>query len=274
MARTVKIALAVLAAAVVTACAPMQRQRQYAWVPSPNFDQRRPNFIVVHHTQNDTLEQALSTLTSAAREVSSHYLIARDGRVLQLVDDLGRAWHAGRSWWGGHTDINSTSIGIELDNNGFEPFAEPQIVALEKLLRELVDRLRIPPQNVVGHGDVAPGRKVDPSRYFPWQRLAQSGFGLWCAQAGNAARPGLPGQSGQSGQPGQPVSSAAPAIASSIDPILAMMAIGYDVSRPEVARAAFRRHFLGIDSDADWSAGDLEQLACLVQTVTDKARGL
>lgn len=265
----VKFALAVLAAAVVSACAPMQPQRQYAWVPSPNFDQRRPNLIVVHHTQNDTLEQALSTLTSAAREVSSHYLIARDGRVLQLVDDLGRAWHAGRSWWGGHTDINSTSIGIELDNNGFEPFAEAQIVALEKLLRELVDRLRIPPQNVVAHGDVAPGRKVDPSRFFPWQRLGASGFGLWCASAEKSDRARLPDQPGRSSAPATPSSIAPP-----IDPILAMMAIGYDVSRPEVARAAFRRHFLGIDSDADWNAGDLERLACLVQTVTEKARGL
>ena len=229
-----------LVAMIVAGCASTPPPRPYPWIPSPNFDQRRPNFIVVHHTQDETVEQSLATLTDPAREVSAHYLIGRDGRVLQLVDDVNRAWHAGRSWWGGHTDLNSTSIGIELDNNGFEPFAEPQIVALLKLMRELVDRLRIPPANVVGHGDVAPGRKVDPNRWFPWQRLADAGFGLWCREP-------------------------APALPASFDPTLALMAVGYDVSRPDVARRAFRRHFIGTESDLEWSDAELRVLACIVR---------
>ena len=218
IARVACITLAIASIAAVIGCAPAQPGREYAWRPSPNFDQRRPNFIVIHETTNDTVDKALSTLTNPERQVSSHYLIARDGRVLQLVDDIGRAWHAGRSWWGGHTDLNSTSIGIELDNNGREPFSEPLMASLEKLLGQLVERFRIPPANIVGHGDIAPGRTVDPSRYFSWQRLSQRGLGLWCAQPEAVLPPRF-------------------------DPVLGLMALGYDVSRPDVARQAFRRHF-------------------------------
>ena len=235
------MSMATIAILITVGCAPVQPRHGYAWHPSPNFDQRRPNFIVIHHTQNDTVEQALTTLTDPAREVSSHYLIARDGRVLQLVEDLNRAWHAGISWWGGHTDLNSSSIGIELDNNGNEPFPEPLLQSLEKLLGQLVDRYRIPAANVVGHGDIAPGRKVDPSRFFPWQRLAAKGYGLWCTQPD-------------------------PVVPPRFDPTLGLMAIGYDIARPEVARQAYRRHFLALDSDADWNDDEVRLLACLVRT--------
>ena len=231
------VAIAIL---ITVGCAPVQPRHEYAWHPSPNFDQRRPNFIVIHHTQNDTVEQALNVLTDSAREVSSHYLIARDGRVLQLVDDLNRAWHAGITWWGGHTDLNSISIGIELDNNGNEPFPEPLLRSLENLLGQLVDRFRIPPANVVGHGDIAPGRKVDPSRFFPWQRLAAKGYGLWCT------RPD-------------------PVVPPRFDPTLGLMALGYDVSRPEITRQAYRRHFLALESDAEWNDDEVRLLACLVR---------
>ena len=244
--RPLRQLLICVALAIAAGCAPVRPSRDYTWIPSPNFDQRRPNFIVLHHTQNDTLSQALSTLTNPARAVSSHYLIGRDGRVLQLVDDLDRAWHAGRSWWGGHTDLNSISIGIELDNNGFEPFAEAQIVALETLLPKLVERFRIPPANVIGHGDIAPGRKVDPSRYFPWERLARSGYGLWCREP-------------------------SPSFNAGFDPGLALMAIGYDVSRPDVARQAFRRHFIGIDSDLDWNDAELRVLACVARAQSERS---
>jgi hypothetical protein len=98
--------------------------------PSPNYDQRRPNFVILHHTTDNSAEEALRTLTDRARAVSSHYLIGRDGKIFQLVDDRERAWHAGESYWGGQRDINSASIGIELDNNGREPFAEPMIASL------------------------------------------------------------------------------------------------------------------------------------------------
>ena len=124
-------------------------------------------------------------------KVSSHYLIARDGRIYYLVDELARAWHAGESYWGGNRDLNSASIGIELDNNGGEPFAEAQIEALIALLADLKARYGIPTANFIGHGDVAPGRKVDPSRWFPWQGLAGHGFGLWCEPPYPPAPPDL-----------------------------------------------------------------------------------
>ena len=124
-------------------------------------------------------------------KVSSHYLIARDGRIYYLVDELARAWHAGESYWGGNRDLNSASIGIELDNNGGEPFAEAQIEALIALLADLKARYGIPTANFIGHGDVAPGRKVEPSRWFPWQGLAGHGFGLWCEPPYPPAPPDL-----------------------------------------------------------------------------------
>ncbi len=199
--------------------------------PSPNVGERRPNFVIIHHTTNDSAERALATLTSPAREVSAHYLIARDGRIIYLVDELKRAWHAGDSYWGGNRDLNSASIGIELDNNGHEPFADAQIAALIALLGDLKSRWNIPAANVLGHGDVAPGRKVDPSALFPWQRLAAAGFGLWC----------------------EPPFDPAPAGA---DDAMLLSAFGYDVTVPWSAAAAFKRH---------WAPGDATQILSEVQ---------
>lgn len=208
------------------------------WRPSPNFDDRRPNFVILHQTTNATAEQALRTLTDPARKVSSHYLIGRDGAVFQLVDERQRAWHAGQSWWGGNTDLNSSSIGIELDNTGDEPFPEVQIASLLQLLAQLRDRHQIPAANVIGHADIAPRRKVDPSRYFPWRTLAQHGFGLWCDAPGALPPPGF-------------------------DPILGLQAVGYDVADPHAATLAFRRHFLGDDSTVTWTPSELALLHCL-----------
>ncbi|MDP2783111.1 MAG: N-acetylmuramoyl-L-alanine amidase [Sulfurimicrobium sp.] len=160
--------LAVLLLAALAACAPLPsgQGRGALWQPSPNFDQRRPNFVILHQTTNDNAATALATLTDPQRQVGAHYLIGRDGAVMQLVDEAARAWHAGESWWGGNTDLNSASIGIELDNTGDEAFAEAQIVALLTLLDELRTRYRIPAPNFLAHGDIAPARKVDPSRHF------------------------------------------------------------------------------------------------------------
>ena len=230
-------ALALLALA---GCAPLSPQTGYRWHPSPNFDQRRANFVIIHVTTNGTAARALATLTNPERRVSAHYLIGRDGAVLQLVDEAARAWHAGKSWWGGSTDLNSASIGIELDNTGDEPFAEPQIAALLVLLNELRDRHRIPPANFIGHGDVAPGRKVDPGPLFPWQRLAQQGFGLWC----DAPTADLP--------PG-------------FDPLQGLMAFGYDVARPDAAQRAFRLHFAGSEAEGELTREEQALLACLLQ---------
>ncbi|MGE0559280.1 MAG: N-acetylmuramoyl-L-alanine amidase [Burkholderiales bacterium] len=208
--------------------------------PSPNFGERRPNFVVIHHTTNDAVEESLATLTSPLREVSAHYLIARDGRIYYLVDEKLRAWHAGDSYWGGNRDLNSSSIGIELDNNGREPFAEAQVAALLELLADLKARWNIPTANVLGHGDVAPGRKVDPSAFFPWRRLAAAGFGLWC----------------------DPPYEAVP---DAIDDLTLLAALGYDVTVPWSAVAAFKRHFAAEEGEGALTAEQRGMLQCLVR---------
>ena len=235
--------------AILTACTTvpdqfhgtaLQRER----VSSPNFDVRRPSFVIVHHTGSDMAERALATLTSRERAVSAHYLITRNGKLVQLVDERMRAWHAGESYWAGITDMNSASIGIELDNNGEEPFAEVQITMLLALLSDLRERYKIPAANVLGHADVAPRRKTDPSHCFPWKRLAELGVGLWCEAPDGAAPPY--------------VTSA-----------FLLRAIGYEIAEMPAAVLAFRRHFLG-SPDAQPSSAELNQdersLAyCLVQ---------
>ena len=138
----------------LSACAPLP---QYTTLPvetrpSPNFGERRPNYVILHHTTNDTVEQAVATLTGRMRDVSAHYLISRDGRIIYLVDELKRAWHAGDSYWGGNRDLNSSSIGIELDNNGSEPYSDAQIQTLIALLGDLASRWNIPPANVAPGG--------------------------------------------------------------------------------------------------------------------------
>lgn len=122
---------------------------------------------------------ALDRLCDPEAEVSAHYLIAEAGEVHVLVAETDRAWHAGAGSWGACRDINSASIGIELDNDGTRPFSEAQMAALESLLDEVRARWRIPPERVIGHSDMAPGRKSDPGPLFPWQRLAASGRSVW-----------------------------------------------------------------------------------------------
>jgi N-acetylmuramoyl-L-alanine amidase len=121
-------------------------------------------------------EAALERLCDPQAEVSAHYLIARDGRLWQLVREQDRAWHAGVGSWCGFADLNSRSIGVELDNRGGEPFAEPQMTALEGLLTGLLARWSIAPRGVIGHSDMAPGRKRDPGPRFDWARLARGGL--------------------------------------------------------------------------------------------------
>ncbi|WP_420584600.1 N-acetylmuramoyl-L-alanine amidase [Ruegeria sp.] len=145
------------------------------WHPSPNFGARRdgltPSLIVLHYTAMTSAQAALERLCDPAYEVSAHYLIGRDGTLWQMVREEDRAWHAGAGEWHGQSDINSRSIGIELDNTGFHPFPEPQLMILEALLRQISERWSIAPENVIGHSDMAPGRKSDPGPRFPWQRL-------------------------------------------------------------------------------------------------------
>jgi N-acetylmuramoyl-L-alanine amidase len=139
--------------------------------------------VVLHYTGMVGVRAAADRLCDPAAEVSAHYLIARNGEVLALVPEELRAWHAGVSAWGGVTDVNSRSIGIELDNPGhvfgYHPFPEPQMAALETLLEGVLARWAIPPERVLGHACVAPNRKIDPGEKFDWRRLAQRGFCVW-----------------------------------------------------------------------------------------------
>jgi N-acetylmuramoyl-L-alanine amidase len=165
--------------------------------PSPNHGPRpapqRVDMLILHYTGMTSAAAALERLCDPAAEVSAHYLVEEDGTVWQLVDEARRAWHAGRAFWAGETDINGRSIGIELANpgheHGYRAFPEPQIAALEVLSRAILARHAIPPDRVLGHSDVAPRRKEDPGELFPWQRLARAGIGLWPDFAAAATPP-------------------------------------------------------------------------------------
>ena len=147
-------------------------------LPSPNRDERALpiSMVVLHYTEMER-EAALQRLTDPEAQVSAQYFISEEGEVVRLVPEDKRAWHAGRSFWRGHKDVNSASIGIELDHPGhalgYREFAEAQIEALLPLLHDMVRRHDIPRANVVGHSDVAPARKIDPGELFPWDRLAE-----------------------------------------------------------------------------------------------------
>lgn len=149
------------------------------WIGTVNFNLRKPNFIIIHHTAQDSLKQTLKTFTKPETKVSAHYVIGQDGKVIHMLNDYLRAWHAGISSWGKNTDINSSSIGIELDNNGTQAFSELQINSLLALLTKLKKDYNIPTENIIGHSDIAPTRKKDPSVFFPWKTLATMGFGIW-----------------------------------------------------------------------------------------------
>jgi N-acetylmuramoyl-L-alanine amidase len=147
--------------------------------PSPNFDERGlpVSMLVLHYTGMQDGASAIQRLADPEAKVSAHYVVAEDGQIIKMVDEDMRAWHAGRSYWRGVTDINSASVGIEIVNPGHEwgyrPFPEAQINALIPLVKSIVHRHRITRGNIVGHSDVAPARKDDPGELFPWGRLAR-----------------------------------------------------------------------------------------------------
>lgn len=153
---------------------------------SPNFDARKggdPDMLIIHYTGLPVIEASLKRLTDPGSKVSAHYLIGEDGRIIQLVPEEKRAWHAGESYWQGEEGLNDRSIGIELQNPGHEfgyrAFPEIQVDSLISLCRDIREHWNIPNDRVLGHSDVAPGRKQDPGELFPWSALAREGLGLW-----------------------------------------------------------------------------------------------
>jgi N-acetylmuramoyl-L-alanine amidase len=135
--------------------------------------------VVLHYTAMKSAAAARDTLCNPTNEVSAHYLIAEDGEAMSLVPEALRAWHAGAGRWGAVTDVNSHSIGIEIANDGYSPFAAPQMDALCTLLDGIKARWAIRPERVIGHSDMAPGRKIDPGARFDWRRLSQLGHAVW-----------------------------------------------------------------------------------------------
>lgn len=190
------------------------------WIGTTNFNMRKPNFVVIHHTAQNSCDQTFKTFTLPRTQVSAHYVICKDGSVHHMLNDYLRSWHAGIGKWGNLTDVNSASIGIEIDNNGFEAFTEPQVNNLLQLLDTLKRNYNIPAANFIGHADIAPTRKNDPNVYFPWKTLSDSGFGLWYGDTTNVVVP------------------------ENFSTTIALRIIGYDVKDSTAAIKSFNRHFL------------------------------
>jgi N-acetylmuramoyl-L-alanine amidase len=225
---------------------------------SPNFGERRegraPDMLILHYTGMPNAQGALDWLRCAESEVSSHYFVFEDGGVIQLVPEAARAWHAGKSFWRGETDINSASIGVEIANpghpGGLPDFPPAQIASVIDLCGDIVNRHAIAPERVLAHSDVAPVRKIDPGERFPWAALARSGIGHWVEPA-----PIGGGRFFQQGDSGPPVEA-----------LQAMLALyGYDVpvsseycARTRGVVEAFQRHFRQerVDGIADASTID------------------
>ena len=187
----------------------------------------------------ETGEAAERFLASAEAGVSAHYLVHEDGRIVQMVAEANRAWHAGKSFWKGETDINSVSIGIEVVNPGplrdLPPFAEAGIEATIALCRDIATRHEIPSEGILAHSDVSPGRKIDPGEKFPWRRLQEAGVGHWVEP-----EPISGGRFLSAGDMGQPVEA--------LQSMLALYGYGLPVDgtfgpETEIAVAAFQRHF-------------------------------
>jgi N-acetylmuramoyl-L-alanine amidase len=207
--------------------------------PSPNFNDRAdgtaPSVLVLHYTDLPDAEASRQWMCNPEKKVSSHYLVDLDGSVIQLVDEDKRAWHAGQSYWRGMTDLNTHSIGIEIQNTGhslgYVPFPDVQIGGVIALCRDILTRQSIPARNIVAHSDIAPARKQDPGHLFPWAMLAAAGIGLWPQEKVSGF---LTPQAFMAG----------------------LAHIGYDPSLPpEVLVTAFQRHFEPEAFDDDETPG-------------------
>src|SRR5437763_11978452 len=216
-----------------------------SWVGTTNFNMRKPNFVIIHHTAQNSCDQTLKTFTTEKTKVSAHYVICKDGTIHHMLNDYLRAWHGGIAKWGNNTDINSSSIGIEIDNDGFEPFTEPQIESLLKLLSVLKKNYSIPEGNFIGHADIAPTRKNDPNVNFPWKRLADSGYGHWWNDTTGVMLP------------------------SDFNSMDALRIVGYDIKDSSAVIQTFKRKFEQIDKNAILDDADKKVLFMLDKKYED-----
>ena len=155
---------------------------------SPNFDEKKRlkksiKTIVIHYTGMQSERESLERLCDIKSKVSAHILIGQNGQVFRLVEDNRIAWHAGKSCWGKYKNLNKNSIGIELVNKGhklgYTSFKKKQISSLLKICKNLIKKYKIKRENIIGHSDIAPSRKIDPGEKFPWEKLAKNGVGTW-----------------------------------------------------------------------------------------------
>ena len=202
------------------------RVMEFTSCPSPNFDERQlpVSMIVLHYTGMPDAEGAMDRLRSPEAKVSAHYLVKEDGEIIRLVDEEKRAWHSGRSYWRGITDVNSASVGIEIVNPGHEfgyrLFPDEQIASVIPLVADIKERHGIGRGNIVGHSDVAPARKEDRGELFPWWELAKR-------------RLALPSPSRDLMDP----------YWTDAGFLLALERFGYEVTDPQKAVIAFQRRF-------------------------------
>ena len=236
--------------------------------PSPNHGERRTgpvDLLILHYTGMPSARIALNWLRDPRSQVSAHYLVLEDGRILQLVPEARRAWHAGVASWGAETDINSRSIGIEIVNPGhdygYPDFPEVQMEAVAALCRDILGRHPIPPERVLAHSDIAPGRKRDPGEKFDWAWLAGRGVGLWVEPAPVLAADGL-----REGDAGEAVAALQGALAAYGYGLPATAVFDHPTGR---VVEAFQRHFRPARVDGVADASTLETLRRLAA-----ARGL
>jgi len=236
---------------------------------SPNFGERKSkiDMLLLHYTGMPDAGAAVKYLCSAGTEVSAHYVVLEDGHIIQCVPEAYRAWHAGQSSWGAETDINSCSIGIEIANPGhdlgYPEFPRRQIAAVIALCRGIFTRHEIPPDRVLAHSDVAPGRKRDPGEKFPWRLLHESGIGLWVKPAPIVAGPIFA------------LGDRDPAI-EELQRLLARFGYGMSPSSyldgtTRDAIAAFQRHFRPLKVDGVFDVSTLETLRSVL-AARDQAR--
>ena len=155
---------------------------------SPNYSKNLRSlkdikFVIIHYTGMQSEIESIERLKDPKSKVSCHYLINRNGKIIQMVKDAYIAWHAGKSKWKKFINLNENSLGIELVNKGhrygYQNFNSKQIASLISLCKNLKKKYAIPKENFLGHSDIAPLRKTDPGEKFPWKKLSNLKIGKW-----------------------------------------------------------------------------------------------